>query len=64
MGLGESSSTAQRSDSLAQAFMQCFLSSVGGHHSDRRAEDATFERLKRTLDGQAVNGGPKLKKGD
>ncbi|APX94613.1 DNA-directed RNA polymerase subunit beta [Halomonas sp. 1513] len=30
----------------------------------RIAEDATFERLKRTLDGQAVNGGPKLKKGD
>ncbi|WP_251979080.1 DNA-directed RNA polymerase subunit beta [Salinicola avicenniae] len=30
----------------------------------RIAEDATFERLQRTLDGQAVNGGPKLKKGD
>ncbi|MBZ5488617.1 DNA-directed RNA polymerase subunit beta [Halomonas aquamarina] len=30
----------------------------------RIAEDATFERLKRTLEGQAVNGGPKLKKGD
>lgn len=30
----------------------------------RIAEDATFERLKRTLDGQAVNGGPELKKGD
>ncbi|SDM50480.1 DNA-directed RNA polymerase subunit beta [Franzmannia pantelleriensis] len=30
----------------------------------RIAEDATFERLKRTLDGQSVNGGPKLKKGD
>ncbi|UYG00122.1 MULTISPECIES: DNA-directed RNA polymerase subunit beta [unclassified Halomonas] len=30
----------------------------------RIAEDATFERLKRTLDGQAVNGGPQLKKGD
>ena len=30
----------------------------------RIAEDATFERLKRTLDGQAVNGGPNLKKGD
>ncbi|MGE6780400.1 DNA-directed RNA polymerase subunit beta [Vreelandella titanicae] len=30
----------------------------------RIAEDATFERLKRTLDGQAVNGGPSLKKGD
>ncbi|MDT8894763.1 DNA-directed RNA polymerase subunit beta [Halomonas sp. I1] len=30
----------------------------------RIAEDATFERLKRTLSGQAVNGGPKLKKGD
>ncbi|GHB33901.1 DNA-directed RNA polymerase subunit beta [Salinicola rhizosphaerae] len=30
----------------------------------RIAEDATFERLKRTLDGQPVNGGPKLKKGD
>ncbi|WFF40817.1 DNA-directed RNA polymerase subunit beta [Salinicola endophyticus] len=30
----------------------------------RIAEDATFERLKRTLGGQAVNGGPKLKKGD
>ncbi|WP_447527413.1 DNA-directed RNA polymerase subunit beta [Vreelandella sp. TE19] len=30
----------------------------------RIAEDATFERLKRTLDGQAVNGGPNLKKDD
>ncbi|MGO3206924.1 MAG: DNA-directed RNA polymerase subunit beta, partial [Halomonadaceae bacterium] len=30
----------------------------------RIAEEATFERLKRTLDGQAVNGGPDLKKGD
>ena len=30
----------------------------------RIAEDATFERLKRTLSGQAVNGGPQLKKGD
>ena len=30
----------------------------------RIAEEATFERLKRTLEGQAVNGGPKLKKGD
>ncbi|WP_218314143.1 DNA-directed RNA polymerase subunit beta [Halomonas sp. 18071143] len=30
----------------------------------RIAEDATFERLKRTLEGQAVNGGPNLKKGD
>nr|WP_297460363.1 DNA-directed RNA polymerase subunit beta [uncultured Halomonas sp.] len=30
----------------------------------RIAEDATFERLKRALDGQAVNGGPALKKGD
>ncbi|WP_339883020.1 DNA-directed RNA polymerase subunit beta [Vreelandella maris] len=30
----------------------------------RIAEDATFERLKRPLDGQAVNGGPNLKKGD
>ncbi|MGP8289820.1 DNA-directed RNA polymerase subunit beta [Vreelandella zhanjiangensis] len=30
----------------------------------RIAEDATFERLQRTLDGQAVNGGPNLKKGD
>ena len=30
----------------------------------RIAEDATFERLKRTLDGQAVNGGPQLTKGD
>ncbi|WP_447554937.1 DNA-directed RNA polymerase subunit beta [Vreelandella sp. EE22] len=30
----------------------------------RIAEDATFERLKRTLNGQAVNGGPNLKKGD
>ncbi|OLO02947.1 DNA-directed RNA polymerase subunit beta [Salinicola socius] len=30
----------------------------------RIAEEATFERLKRTLDGQAVHGGPKLKKGD
>ncbi|QEA38060.1 DNA-directed RNA polymerase subunit beta [Pistricoccus aurantiacus] len=30
----------------------------------RIAEDATFERLKRTLSGQPVNGGPKLKKGD
>ncbi|MFG6139353.1 DNA-directed RNA polymerase subunit beta [Halomonas sp. B23F22_10] len=30
----------------------------------RIAEDATFERLQRTLVGQPVNGGPKLKKGD
>lgn len=30
----------------------------------RIAEEATFERLKRTLLGQPVNGGPKLKKGD
>ncbi|MGM0824481.1 MAG: DNA-directed RNA polymerase subunit beta [Pseudomonadota bacterium] len=30
----------------------------------RIAEDATFERLKRTLEGQVVNGGPNLKKGD
>ncbi|QEL12150.1 DNA-directed RNA polymerase subunit beta [Kushneria phosphatilytica] len=30
----------------------------------RIAEDATYERLKRTLSGQAVNGGPQLKKGD
>ncbi|CBV41112.1 DNA-directed RNA polymerase subunit beta [Halomonas elongata] len=30
----------------------------------RIAEDATFERLQRTLSGQVVNGGPKLKKGD
>ena len=30
----------------------------------RIAEDATFERLKRTLTGQPVNGGPKLKKDD
>ncbi|MBB3232022.1 DNA-directed RNA polymerase subunit beta [Halomonas stenophila] len=30
----------------------------------RIAEDATFERLQRTLAGQAVNGGPRLKKGD
>ncbi|MFC7368466.1 MULTISPECIES: DNA-directed RNA polymerase subunit beta [Vreelandella] len=30
----------------------------------RIAEDATFERLKRTLEGQAVNGGPQLTKGD
>ncbi|MFY0992741.1 DNA-directed RNA polymerase subunit beta [Halomonas sp. C05BenzN] len=30
----------------------------------RIAEDATFERLKRTFSGQSVNGGPKLKKGD
>ncbi|PMR70966.1 DNA-directed RNA polymerase subunit beta [Halomonas heilongjiangensis] len=30
----------------------------------RIAEDATFERLKRTLSGQAVHGGPRLKKGD
>ncbi|WP_458526027.1 DNA-directed RNA polymerase subunit beta [Onishia taeanensis] len=30
----------------------------------RIAEDATFERLKRTLSGQPVNGGPKLKKDD
>ncbi|CAH1042501.1 DNA-directed RNA polymerase subunit beta [Halomonas sp. TD01] len=30
----------------------------------RIAEDATFERLKRTLEGQEVNGGPNLKKGD
>ena len=30
----------------------------------RIAEEATFERLQRTLEGQAVNGGPNLKKGD
>nr|WP_299246190.1 DNA-directed RNA polymerase subunit beta [uncultured Halomonas sp.] len=30
----------------------------------RIAEDATFERLKRALSDQPVNGGPKLKKGD
>mgnify|MGYP003853310561 FL=1 len=30
----------------------------------RIAEDATFERLQRTLCGQAVHGGPKLAKGD
>ncbi|OLO06573.1 DNA-directed RNA polymerase subunit beta [Salinicola sp. MH3R3-1] len=30
----------------------------------RIAEDATFERLQRTLEGEAVNGGPTLKKGD
>ena len=30
----------------------------------RIAEDATFERLQRTLVGQAVNGGPELAKGD
>ncbi|MBN8414058.1 DNA-directed RNA polymerase subunit beta [Halomonas denitrificans] len=30
----------------------------------RIAEDATFERLKRTLSGQPVNGGPRLSKGD
>ncbi|AOM00084.1 DNA-directed RNA polymerase subunit beta [Cobetia marina] len=30
----------------------------------RIAEEATFERLQRNLVGQAVNGGPKLKKGD
>jgi DNA-directed RNA polymerase subunit beta len=30
----------------------------------RIAEDATFERLQRTLEGEAVNGGPALKKGD
>ncbi|REC93882.1 DNA-directed RNA polymerase subunit beta [Kushneria indalinina] len=30
----------------------------------RIAENATFERLQRTLSGQPVNGGPKLSKGD
>ncbi|MCM2132135.1 DNA-directed RNA polymerase subunit beta [Larsenimonas rhizosphaerae] len=30
----------------------------------RIAEDATFERLQRTLCGQPVNGGPRLSKGD
>lgn len=30
----------------------------------RIAEDATFERLKRTLSGQPVNGGPRLSKDD
>ena len=30
----------------------------------RIAEEATFERMQRNLMGQAVNGGPKLKKGD
>jgi len=30
----------------------------------RIAEDATFERLKRALNGEAIHGGPALKKGD
>ena len=53
-------------DSRALAIEQMQLDEVRKDLQEtyRIAEDATFERLKRTLDGQAVNGGPKLKKGD
>ncbi|MFN2331925.1 MAG: DNA-directed RNA polymerase subunit beta, partial [Halomonas sp.] len=53
-------------DSRAVAIEQMQLDEVRKDLQEtyRIAEDATFERLKRTLNGQAVNGGPKLKKGD
>ena len=53
-------------DSRALAIEQMQLDEVRKDLQEtyRIAEDATFERLKRTLNGQAVNGGPKLKKGD
>ncbi|WP_104205229.1 DNA-directed RNA polymerase subunit beta [Billgrantia saliphila] len=53
-------------DSRALAIEQMQLDEVRKDLQEtyRIAEDATFERLKRTLSGQAVNGGPKLKKGD
>jgi len=53
-------------DSRALAIEQMQLDEVRKDLQEtyRIAEDATFERLKRALSGQAVNGGPKLKKGD
>ncbi|SJN13617.1 DNA-directed RNA polymerase beta subunit [Halomonas citrativorans] len=53
-------------DSRALAIEQMQLDEVRKDLQEtyRIAEDATFERLQRTLDGQAVNGGPNLKKGD
>ncbi|MGR4066646.1 DNA-directed RNA polymerase subunit beta [Halomonas sp. LR3S48] len=53
-------------DSRALAIEQMQLDEVRKDLQEtyRIAEDATFERLKRTLGGQPVNGGPKLKKGD
>ncbi|MDW0359113.1 DNA-directed RNA polymerase subunit beta [Vreelandella venusta] len=53
-------------DSRALAIEQMQLDEVRKDLQEtyRIAEDATFERLKRTLEGQAVNGGPNLKKGD
>ncbi|MCC5901252.1 MAG: DNA-directed RNA polymerase subunit beta [Halomonas sp.] len=53
-------------DSRALAIEQMQLDEVRKDLQEtyRIAEDATFERLKRTLDGQGVNGGPNLKKGD
>ncbi|EPB99954.1 DNA-directed RNA polymerase subunit beta [Litchfieldella anticariensis FP35 = DSM 16096] len=53
-------------DSRALAIEQMQLDEVRKDLQEtyRIAEDATFERLKRTLSGQAVNGGPQLKKGD
>ncbi|MCE8030806.1 DNA-directed RNA polymerase subunit beta [Halomonas daqingensis] len=53
-------------DSRALAIEQMQLDEVRKDLQEtyRIAEDATFERLKRTLSGQPVNGGPKLKKGD
>ncbi|MGR2740486.1 DNA-directed RNA polymerase subunit beta [Billgrantia sp. Q4P2] len=53
-------------DSRALAIEQMQLDEVRKDLQEtyRIAEDATFERLKRTLASQPVNGGPKLKKGD
>ncbi|MDP3533903.1 DNA-directed RNA polymerase subunit beta [Halomonas sp. M1] len=53
-------------DSRALAIEQMQLDEVRKDLQEtyRIAEEATFERLKRTLEGQAVNGGPNLKKGD
>ncbi|UXZ53738.1 DNA-directed RNA polymerase subunit beta [Halomonas sp. 7T] len=53
-------------DSRALAIEQMQLDEVRKDLQEtyRIAEDATFERLKRTLEGQTVNGGPNLKKGD
>ncbi|MFC3284254.1 DNA-directed RNA polymerase subunit beta [Litchfieldella rifensis] len=53
-------------DSRALAIEQMQLDEVRKDLQEtyRIAEDATFERLKRTLSSQVVNGGPKLNKGD
>ncbi|MGY4878656.1 DNA-directed RNA polymerase subunit beta [Vreelandella aquamarina] len=53
-------------DSRAIAIEQMQLDEVRKDLQEtyRIAEDATFERLQRTLEGQVVNGGPQLKKGD